>query len=164
MEDGVSIDEWNMVPERHESVRSCTSFGSSDCYEVPVSPGDARDCDTDVVNVDECRIELMLLGTVDLHNIQSLETLTLAMNTSNISRATYTVTAPYVEGMRVSLFEECEGRDLLHGGTATPLRGSCIGDGSSVATFAYNELGGLVLTIMPDRPNSFWPAGERPIL
>ena len=160
VEDGVSIDEWNMVPERHESVRSCTSFGSSDCYEVPVSPGDARDCDTDVVNVDECRIELMLLGTVDLHNIQSLETLTLAMNTSNISRATYTVTAPYVEGMRVSLFEECEGRDLLHGGTATPLRGSCIGDGSSVATFAYNELGGLVLTIMPDRPNSFWPAGE----
>jgi len=160
VEDGVSIAEWNMVPERHESARSCSNFGSANCYEVPVAPDESRDCDTDADNPDECRIELMLSGTVDLHNIQSLETLTLAMNTSNISRATYTVNAPYVEGMRLSMFEECEGRDLLNGGSPTPIRGSCIGDGSSVATAGYDELGGMVLTIMPDRPSSFWPAGE----
>ena len=160
VEDGVSIAEWNMVPERHESARSCSNFGSTNCYEVPVAPDESRDCDTDANNPDECRIELMLSGTVDLHNIQSLETLTLAMNTSNISRATYTVNAPYVEGMRLSMFEECEGRDLLNGGSPTPIRGSCIGDGSSVATAGYDELGGMVLTIMPDRPSSFWPAGE----
>lgn len=160
VEDGVSIAEWNMVPERHESARSCSNFGSTNCYEVPVAPDESRDCDTDANDPDECRIELMLSGTVDLHNIQSLETLTLAMNTSNISRATYTVNAPYVEGMRLSMFEECEGRDLLNGGSPTPIRGSCIGDGSSVATAGYDELGGMVLTIMPDRPSSFWPAGE----
>ena len=116
VEDGVSIDEWNMVPERHSTVRDCSSFGSSQgCYEVPVVPNSDRDCDTDRELLDECRIELYLSGEVDLYNIQSLETLTLAMNVSNISRATYTINAPFAEGMRLSLFEECEGRDLLNG-------------------------------------------------
>ncbi len=84
-------------------------------YEVPVVPNSDRDCDYGGELPDECRIELYLSGEVDLHNIQSLETLTLAMNVSNISRATYTINAPYVDGMRLSLFEECEGRDLLSG-------------------------------------------------
>ena len=161
VEDGVSIDEWNMVPERHGSVRDCSSFGSSQgCYEVPVVPNSDRDCDTISELPDECRIELYLSGEVDLHNIQSLDTLTLAMNVSNISRATYTINAPYVEGMRLSLFEECEGRDLLNGGSPTPIRGSCIGDGSSSVIANYNEEGGLTLKIEPDRPNTYWPSGE----
>ena len=161
VEDGVSIDEWNMVPERHGSVRDCSSFGSSQgCYEVPVVPNSDRDCDSDGELPDECRIELYLSGEVDLYNIQSLETLTLAMNVSNISRATYTINAPYVEGMRLSLFEECEGRDLLNGGSPTPIRGSCIGDGSSSVVTNYNDLGGLTLQIEPDRPNAYWPSGE----
>ena len=161
VEDGVSIDEWNMVPERHGSVRDCSSFGSSQgCYEVPVVPNSDRDCDSDGELADECRIELYLSGEVDLYNIQSLETLTLAMNVSNISRATYTINAPYVEGMRLSLFEECEGRDLLNGGSPTPIRGSCIGDGSSSVVTNYNDLGGLTLQIEPDRPNAYWPSGE----
>ena len=161
VEDGVSIDEWNMVPERHISVRDCSSFGSSQgCYEVPVVPNSDRDCDSDGELPDECRIELYLSGEVDLYNIQSLETLTLAMNVSNISRATYTINAPYVEGMRLSLFEECEGRDLLNGGSPTPIRGSCIGDGSSSVVTNYNDQGGLTLQIEPDRPNAYWPSGE----
>ena len=161
VEDGVSIDEWNMVPERHGSVRDCSSFGSSQgCYEVPVVPNSDRDCDSDGELPDECRIELYLSGEVDLYNIQSLETLTLAMNVSNISRATYTINAPYVEGMRLSLFEECEGRDLLNGGSPTPIRGSCIGDGSSSVATNYNDRGGLTLQIEPDRPNAYWPSGE----
>jgi len=161
VEDGVSIDEWNMVPERHGSVRDCSSFGSSQgCYEVPVVPNSDRDCDSDGELPDECRIELYLSGEVDLHNIQSLETLTLAMNVSNISRATYTVNAPYVDGMRLSLFEECEGRDLLNGGSPTPIRGSCIGDGSSSVATRYNDRGGLTLQIEPDRPSTYWPSGE----
>ena len=161
VEDGVSIDEWNMVPERHGSVRDCSSFGSSQgCYEVPVLPNSDRDCDSDGELPDECRIELYLSGEVDLYNIQSLETLTLAMNVSNISRATYTINAPYVEGMRLSLFEECEGRDLLNGGSPTPIRGSCIGDGYSSVVTNYNDLGGLTLQIEPDRPNAYWPSGE----
>ena len=43
------------------------------------------------------------------------------------------------------MFEECEGRDLLNGGSPTPIRGSCIGDGSSVATAGYDEQGGWFL-------------------
>ncbi|MFL2952793.1 MAG: hypothetical protein ACJZ4X_01900 [Candidatus Thalassarchaeaceae archaeon] len=161
VEDGVSIDEWNMVPDRHSSVRDCSSFGSSQgCYEIPVVPNSDRDCDSDSESLDECRIELYLSGEVDLHNIQSLETLTLAMNVSNISRATYTINAPYVEGMRLSLFEECEGRDLLNGGSPTPIRGSCIGDGSSSVVTNYNGEGGLTLEIEPSRPNTYWPSGE----
>ena len=161
VEDGVSIDEWNMVPERHSTVRDCSSFGSSQgCYEVPVVPNSDRDCDTDRELLDECRIELYLSGEVDLYNIQSLETLTLAMNVSNISRATYTINAPFAEGMRLSLFEECEGRDLLNGGSATPIRGSCIGDGSTSVSSHYNEQGGLTLEIKPNRPSSYWPLGE----
>ena len=161
VEDGVSIDEWNMVPENHESVRSCTNIGSSqNCYEVPVEPSQSRDCDTNNELQDECRIELMLSGTVDLHNIESVETLTLAMNVSNISRATYTVNAPFVDGMRLALFEECEGRDLLTGKSPTPLRGSCIGDGSSKASHHYDDQGAMVLNIEPNRSSSFWPSGE----
>ena len=161
VEDGVSIDEWNMVPERHGSVRDCSSFGSSQgCYEVPVVPNSDRDCDSDGELPDECRIELYLSGEVDLHNIQSLETLTLAMNVSNISRATYSINAPYVDGMRLSLFEECEGRDLLNGGSPTPIRGSCIGDGSSTVMTDYDDQGGLTLQIEPHRPNTYWPSGE----
>jgi len=142
-------------------VRDCSSFGSSQgCYEVPVVPNSDRDCDSNGELPDECRIELYLSGEVDLYNIQSLETLTLAMNVSNISRATYTINAPYVEGMRLSLFEECEGRDLLNGGSPTPIRGSCIGDGSSSVATKYNDQGGLTLQIEPDRPNAYWPSGE----
>ena len=60
------------------------------------------------------------------------------------------------------MWEECEGRDVQvdmgdFAGVA-PLRGSCVGDGSSSYQLNENEDGSLTYSFYPNMPQ--WPVGE----
>ena len=41
-----------------------------------------------------------------------------------------------------------------------PIRGTCLGDGSSTHTLEGNSDGGLRFTVMPDADFADWPLGE----
>ena len=165
-EDEVLVEEWNLVPPRHSESRECSGLGSnSDCFEVPVYPNNERDCDTDLdpsSGIDECRLMLWLNATLTISNINDPSQFTLAYNASNMSGAEYHITFPVTEGLRLDMWEECEGRDVQaelddFAGVA-PLRGSCIGDGSSTYSLIENEDGSLTYSFYPNMPQ--WPIGE----
>ncbi len=165
-EDEVLVEEWNLVPPRHSEIRDCSGFGSSsDCVEVPVSPDSARDCDTDIdasAGVDECRMMLWLNATLTISNVDDPSQFTVAFNASNMSEVEYHIQFPQTDGLRLDMWEECEGRDVEaamgdYAGSA-PLRGSCVGDGSSSYAIQENEDGSLTYSFYPDMPQ--WPVGE----
>ncbi|MEK9805815.1 MAG: hypothetical protein VW551_05955 [Euryarchaeota archaeon] len=165
-EDEVLVEEWNLVPPRHSESRECSSVGSSaDCYEVPVYPNNERDCDADLdvsIGEDECRLMLWLNATMTISSMNNPSDFTIAFNASNISGAEYHITFPVTEGLRLDMWEECEGRDVQvdmgdFAGLA-PLRGSCIGDGSSSHGVSENEDGSLTYSLYPNMAQ--WPLGE----
>ena len=165
-EDEVLVEEWNLVPPRHSESRECSGIGSgSDCYEVPVYPDSDRDCDTDVdpsSGRDECRMMLWLNATMTISGINDPSDFTIAYNASNMSGAEYHIKFPVTEGLRLDMWEECEGRDVQvdmgdFAGLA-PLRGSCVGDGSSSYELNENEDGSLTYSFYPNMPQ--WPVGE----
>ena len=114
-EDEVLVEEWNLVPPRHSQSRECSGIGSSsDCYEVPVYPNNERDCDTDVdasSGQDECRLIHWLNATLTISNINDPSEFTFTYNASNMSGAEYHIIFPITEGLRLDMWEECEGRD-----------------------------------------------------
>jgi len=62
-DDGVMIEEFNIVPPRHSQIRGCSSSIGADCEEVPVIPDSNRNCDTSIPQSDgsdECRVKLWL--------------------------------------------------------------------------------------------------------
>lgn len=165
-EDEVVVEEWNLVPPRHSEIRDCSGFGSSsDCVEVPVEPASERDCDIDIdasVGADECRMMLWLNATMTISHLSDPSEFTVAFNASNMSNVEYHITFPQTDGLRLDMWEECEGRDVEaaigdYAGTA-PIRGSCVGDGSSTHEITENEDGSLTYTFYPEMP--YWPNGE----
>jgi len=165
-EDEVLVEEWNLVPPLHSESRECSGIGgNSDCYEVPVFPDSDRDCDTSIdvsSGQDECRMMLWLNATMTISSLNNPSDFTLAYNASNMSGAEYHIRFPVTEGLRLDMWEECEGRDVQvdmgdYAGLA-PLRGSCVGDGSSSYELNENEDGSLTYSFYPNMAQ--WPIGE----
>ena len=165
-EDGVEIEEFNLVPLRHSQIRDCTSAFGNDCEEVPVAPDENRDCDTDIPpsdGVDECRAILWMNSTLTIPGVSDGNQFTLAINASNMSNAALEFTFPITPDLRLDMWEECEGRDVSYEEEAVipaPVRGTCLGDGSSTYTLVENDNGGLTMTILPDADILGWPSGE----
>ena len=166
-EDGVMIEEFNIVPPRHSQIRGCSSSIGGDCEEVPVIPNSERDCDTSIPQsdgVDECRVQLWLNATMTIPGVSNPDSFTLAFNASNMSGARLDFTFPPDEGLRLDMWDECEGRDVgLNESTAggqAPVRGGCIGDGSSSYELIANDDGGLTLKLRPNGWSEDWPEGE----
>jgi len=164
-DNGVIIEEWNLVPSNHADIRDCTAIGSSnDCEEVPVYPNSERDCNILIETsegVDECRLELWMNATMVIPNMAQGEEFTLAFNASNMTNAVLDFTFPSNPDLRLDMWEECEGRDvefepMTH--EDAPLRGTCVGDGSSTYIFENNE--NIKYTLFPHRSESIWPSGE----
>jgi len=164
-DNGVIIEEWNLVPSNHADIRDCTAIGSSnDCEEVPVYPNSERDCNTLIETsegVDECRLELWMNATMVIPNMAQGEEFTLAFNASNMTNAVLDFTFPSNPDLRLDMWEECEGRDvefepMTH--EDAPLRGTCVGDGSSTYTFENNE--NIKYILSPHRSRDVWPSGE----
>jgi len=166
-DNGVIIEEWNLVPSNHADIRECATIGSSsDCVEAPVYPNSERDCNTLIdtsEGVDECRLELWMNATMEIPNIDQGEEFTLAFNASNMTNAVLEFTFPNNPDLRIDMWEECEGRDVEFEPSThedAPLRGTCIGDGSSTYSFENNGDEGIKFILMPHRSTELWPSGE----
>jgi len=166
-EDGVVIEEWNIVPPRHSQIRGCTSSIGGDCNEVPVVPDSNRDCDTGVsqnLGIDECRVQLWLNATLSITGVEDPSRFTFSMNASNLSGARFDFTFPQMQDLRLDMWDECEGRDVgLNESTAgglAPTVGGCVGDGSSTFDIISNDDGSLTLQVSPNGYREDWPMGE----
>jgi hypothetical protein len=130
-EDGVDIQEFNIVPVRHSQIRDCTSAFGNDCEEVPVIPDENRDCDTDIAasqGVDECRIKLWLNATVIIHGFFDSSNFTLVLNASNMTGAELDFTflvQPYISTF--ALIPQVEPQVLSNGECEVEFRPGHIG-------------------------------------
>ena len=97
VEDGIALDEVNLVPEGHSQERSCNSpLAGSDCKEVPVSVTDDLEIHllTKAGQTNNVRFDqLPNKGSSDF---------TLAMNITNITDARLVLTFPVEQGLRVA--------------------------------------------------------------
>jgi len=165
-EDGVEIQEFNIVPPRHSEIRECTSAFGNECEEIPVIPDDNRDCDTDIPSsdgIDECRVQLWLNATMTIPGVTNGNQFTLVLNASNMTRSSLEFNFPVTPDLRLDMWEECEGRDVSFEEESTipaPIRGTCLGDGSSSHTLEELSDGRLRFTILPDTEIEDWPLGE----
>ena len=103
VEEGIALDELNLVPDEHPETRGCQNlFASSGCTEVPVHVTD--------------NLEIYLLQAegeddpdhnMDYNQLPSLGTqpFTFAMNVTNMTDAEMIMFLPPVEGLRIADFE-----------------------------------------------------------
>ncbi|MGB2037734.1 MAG: hypothetical protein ACPHX8_04655 [Candidatus Poseidoniaceae archaeon] len=97
VEDGIALDEVNLVPEGHSQERSCSSaLSDPGCKEVPVTV------------TDDLEIHLMTKAG-ESNNVrfdqlpnQGSSNFTLAMNITNITDARLVLTFPVEQGLRVA--------------------------------------------------------------
>ena len=95
--DGIKLDENNLVPDDHPQERNCQgAWASTDCKEVPVEITDnlviylLADTDDSSKNIE--------LNQLPNHGSSNF---TFASNTTNMTKATITVTFPPVNGLRI---------------------------------------------------------------
>lgn len=96
VEDGIGLDEVNLVPEGHQDARQCTNFGAAaDCQEVPTSTTDDMEISLSVADGQANNVRWDQLPNSGVSNF------TLAMNISNMSNAALVVTFPVLQGLRL---------------------------------------------------------------
>lgn len=96
VEDGIALDEVNLVPDGHPDARTCTNFGAaSDCKEVPTSTTDDMEISLFVADGQTNNVRWDQLPNSGVSNF------TLAMNISNMSDAALVVTFPVLQGLRM---------------------------------------------------------------
>ena len=96
VEDGIGLDEVNLVPEGHPDARTCTNFGAAaDCKEVPTSTTDDMEISLSVADGQNHNVRWDQLPNSGVSNF------TIAMNISNMSNAALVVTFPVLQGLRM---------------------------------------------------------------
>ena len=96
VEDGIGLDEVNLVPEGHPDARTCTNFGAAaDCKEVPTSTTDDLEISLFVADGQTNNVRWDQLPNSGASNF------TLAMNITNMSNAALRVTFPVLQGLRM---------------------------------------------------------------
>ena len=168
----LTVEEWNLMPMNHVDERSCESSPNSNCVEIPnipLTPG--RNCDTTINDPDECRIIVWLNGTFVFDGLTlgglSNDEFTLAMNTSNMSNADLSATYPALEGLRVGMFEECDGRLINQENNdqqgSAPVPGTCVSDGTVTQESRLVSIGGetrLRVDVHVEYDMNNWPTGQ----
>ena len=168
----LTVEEWNLMPMNHVDERSCESSPNSNCVEIPnipLTPG--RNCDTTINDPDECRIIVWLNGTFVFDGLTlgglSNDEFTLAMNTSNMSNADLSATYPALEGLRVGMFEECDGRLINQENNdqqgSAPVPGTCVSDGTVTQESRLVSIDGetrLRVDVHVEYDMNNWPTGQ----
>ena len=94
IEDGIALDERNLVPEDHPDYRQCQTIGTStSCREVPVSATQATEIDLLIADG-----ETNNAGFDELENPAD-EAFSLSIVTTNMTRAGMALTFPLVPGL-----------------------------------------------------------------
>lgn len=165
------LEEWNLMPQNHADERSCQSSPTEGCVEIPTVPITGRNCDTTKNLADECRMIIWLNATLELDPMGSMaggsDQFTIAMNTSNMTKTDLHLTFPQQNGLRISMFEECDGRRINQAnndnqGTA-PTAGECTSDNTITTTSRLVNIGGetrLQLDTHVEYDMAIWPDGQ----
>jgi len=176
-ENPMVLEEWNLMPGNHANERDCTSSPTEGCVEIPTVPfpqntGDhPRNCDTTKNVPDECRMIIWLNATLEFDSMGLMaggsDEFTIAMNTSNMTKTDLHLTFPQQNGLRVDMFEECDGRaiDQAHNdyqGSA-PTRGGCTSDNTITSASRLVNIEGetrLKLDTHIEYDMAIWPDGQ----
>ena len=100
VEDGIGLDEVDLIPQTHPEKRDCSSRlgASNDCEEVPVSATDNLEISMFVKDGENHNAQFTQLANKGVSNF------TLAFNVSNISNAHVKFTFPSVQGLRINTY------------------------------------------------------------
>ncbi len=100
VEDGIGLDEVDLIPQTHPNKRDCSSRlgASNDCEEVPVSATDNLEISMFVKDGENHNAQFTQLANKGVSNF------TLAFNVSNISNAHVKFTFPPVQGLRINTY------------------------------------------------------------
>ncbi|MDP6906972.1 MAG: hypothetical protein QF440_06095 [Candidatus Thalassarchaeaceae archaeon] len=174
------LEEWNLMPGNHVDERTCpTQNPQNDCVEIPVAPiTQGRDCDTTITHPDECRLIIWLNATLEFDTQGMMsggsDEFTIAMNTSNMTNTDMHITFPEQSGLRINLFEECDGRRIDQANNsnqgATPAPGDCdeglngFGNDDSISVssrlVSINGQTRLKVDAQVEYDMSIWPTGQ----
>ena len=96
VENGIALDEVNLVPDGHPDSRQCINTGANaNCKEVPTSTTDDMEISLFLENGENNNVRWDQLPSSGVSNF------TLAMNISNMSDAALVVTFPVLQGLRM---------------------------------------------------------------
>jgi hypothetical protein len=99
VEDGIGLEEVNLIPDGHPEERSCAgryALASQECREVPTSATNNLEISMFVKEGETYNTRFNQLPNSGMSDF------TVAMNATNVTRATMEFTFPFVEGMRMA--------------------------------------------------------------
>tara|TARA_Y100000589_G_scaffold193730_1_gene183303 strand:+ start:3557 stop:5533 length:1977 start_codon:yes stop_codon:yes gene_type:complete len=111
VEEGIALDEVDLVAPNHPEERSCTNFGASaDCREIPVSATDDLQISLFVKSGEPNNMRFNQLPN------QGVSNFTLALNVTNMTNADLIMTFPALQGLRIANYAmEDNGVELVDG-------------------------------------------------
>ena len=141
VEEGIGLDEVNLVPEGHPDARTCTNFGAAaDCKEVPTSTTDDLEISLFVADGQTNNVRWDQLPNSGVSNF------TLAMNITNMSNAALRVTFPVLQGLRMYDFRVTDN---------APESGQTC-DHINEPSFVYLGDGALEVTLLVSFDRTLW--------
>mgnify|MGYP002809555507 CR=1 FL=1 len=107
--DGMTLEEWNLLPEDHPERRDCQDewgapAGSPGCEEIPVVP--INSC-----GPTSCSIIIWLNATVIYDELTDTDNFTLAMVGRNLTNAYFSFTFPDIPGKTLRMADTYEEKD-----------------------------------------------------
>ena len=144
VEEGIALDEVDLVAPNHPEERSCTNFGASaDCKEIPVSATDDLQISLFVKSGESNNMRFDQLPN------QGVSNFTLALNVTNMTNADLVMTFPALQGLRMAGFAmEDDGVELIAGQDYTAPEEEFLPDGK------------LRIYQHVDYEKSNWPVGR----
>ena len=144
VEEGIALDEVDLVAPNHPEERSCTNFGASaDCKEIPVSATDDLQISLFVKSGESNNMRFNQLPN------QGVSNFTLALNVTNMTNADLVMTFPALQGLRMAGFAmEDDGVELVAGQDYTAPEEEFLPDGK------------LRIYQHVDYEKSNWPVGR----
>ena len=107
VQDGIALDEVNLVPADHEEKRNCQNLlASTGCYEIPVSATDDLEISMFVADGETYNTQFNQLPNKGVSNF------TLALNITNVTDAAFVFTFPQTQGLRMIEFSTMD--DGIH--------------------------------------------------
>jgi len=99
VQDGIALDEVNLVPSDHEEKRNCQNLlASNGCYEIPVSATDDLEISMFLADGEAYNTQFNQLPNKGVSNF------TLALNITNVTDAAFVLTFPQTQGLRMLEF------------------------------------------------------------